>query len=73
MSGLDPKLVDAELSAIEPAFVGPDGPFGELDLPHAARLGPVGGPLRDRPSKPPDVRAAFDPRFVAGTLSLIGS
>ena len=72
VSGLDPKLVNAELSAVEPAFLGPDGRFGELDprtlrawARWEARFGIV--------SKPPDVRAAFDPQFLAGTQSLIGS
>ncbi len=72
VSGLDPKLVKAELSAVQPAFLGPDGHFGELDprtlrawARWEARFGIV--------SKPPDVRAAFDPRFVAGTESLVGS
>jgi hypothetical protein len=72
VSGLDPKLVDAELNAVEPAFLGPTGQFGELDprtlrawARWEARFGIV--------SKPPDVRAAFDSQFLAGTQSLIGN
>jgi putative hydroxymethylpyrimidine transport system substrate-binding protein len=70
--GLDPKLVGAELNAVEPAFLGPHGHFGELDLGTLrawarweAHFGIV--------SRPPDVRAAFDPRFLDGTQSLIGN
>jgi putative hydroxymethylpyrimidine transport system substrate-binding protein len=70
--GLDPKLVSAQLGALEPAFVAPDGNFGELTLPALkawasweARFGIV--------KSPPDVFKAFDPRFVAGTASLVGS
>ncbi len=69
--GLDPALVSAELSAEEPAFVAPDGSFGELDLARLeawalweVRFGIV--------NRLPDVRQAFDPRFLAGTQSLIG-
>ncbi len=70
--GLDPKLVAAELSAEEPAFLGPGGRFGELSRPRLqawarweARFGIV--------AQPPDVKRAFDPEFVAGTAGLIGS
>jgi NitT/TauT family transport system substrate-binding protein/putative hydroxymethylpyrimidine transport system substrate-binding protein len=70
--GLDPALVSAELNAVEPAFLGPHGQFGELDLRTLRawarwerRFGIV--------SKPPDVGAMFDPQFLAGTSSLIGS
>ncbi|HUO74141.1 MAG TPA: ABC transporter substrate-binding protein [Solirubrobacteraceae bacterium] len=70
--GLDPKLVAAQLSAEEPAFLASDGNFGDLTLPSLeawarweARFGIV--------KTPPDVTAMFDPRFVAGTASLVGS
>jgi len=70
--GLDPQLVDAELSVEQPAFLAPDGNFGELDLKTLAawakweaRFGIV--------RSPPDVQQMFDPKFVAGTASLIGS
>ena len=70
--GLDPKLVAAQLSAEEPAFVAPDGHFGELTLSALqawaqweARFGIV--------KTPPDIFKMFDPRFVAGTASLVGS
>ena len=60
MPGLDPKLVDAELGAVEPAFLGPDGHFGELD-PHTlrawaeweARFGIVQAPRRESRLRPP--------------------
>ncbi len=70
--GLDPTLVDAELNAVEPAFLGPTGQFGELDprtLRAWARWEVRFGIVSGRP----DVRAAFDPQFLAGTSSLIGS
>jgi ABC-type nitrate/sulfonate/bicarbonate transport system substrate-binding protein len=70
--GLDPTLVAAELGAVSPAFEAPDGHVGELTLATLqawagweARFGIV--------SRPPDVFKAFDPRFVAGTQSLVGS
>jgi putative hydroxymethylpyrimidine transport system substrate-binding protein len=70
--GLDPKLVAAQLSAEEPAFLASDGNFGDLMLPSLkawarweARFGIV--------KREPDVGAMFDPRFVAGTASLVGS
>ena len=69
---LDPKLVAAQLSAEGSAFVAPDGNFGELTLTTLkrwarweARFGIV--------RHPPDVFQTFDPRFVAGTASLVGS
>lgn len=69
---LDPKLVDAELSAVEPSFLARDGNFGELDsvaLRAWARWEVRFGIVRLLP----DVSAAFTNRFVAGTGSLIGS
>lgn len=70
--GLDPKLVSAELSAEQPAFLGPHGQFGELSLPQLrawaqweSRFGIV--------ARAPDVQRAFDPEFLAGTAALIGS
>jgi putative hydroxymethylpyrimidine transport system substrate-binding protein len=70
--GLDPALVDAELSAVEPAFLARDGSFGELNyatLQAWARWEARFHIVRT----PPDVRVAFDPRFLAGTARLIGS
>lgn len=70
--GLDPKLVAAELSVLQPAFVGPDGNYGELDLPTLrawAHWDKRFGIVR----RTPDVEQMFDPRFVAGTASLVGS
>jgi putative hydroxymethylpyrimidine transport system substrate-binding protein len=70
--GLDRRLVAAQLSAEEPAFVAPDGHVGELTLSALqawakweARFGIV--------KRPPDVFQMFDPRFLAGTASLVGS
>jgi ABC-type nitrate/sulfonate/bicarbonate transport system substrate-binding protein len=72
VQGLDPKLVDTELNAVEPAFQRNDSQFGVLDLATLeawsrweARFGIV--------RRPPDVRQTFDPQFVAGTQNLIGS
>lgn len=70
--GLDPKLVNAELNAVEPAFLGLGGQFGELD-PHTLRAWAKWEARFGIVSKPPNVRAAFDPRFLAGTQSLIGN
>jgi ABC-type nitrate/sulfonate/bicarbonate transport system substrate-binding protein len=70
--GLDASLVRAQLDALEPAFVAPDGHFGELTLSSLrawskweARFGIV--------RRPPNVFQMFDPRFVQGTASLVGS
>jgi putative hydroxymethylpyrimidine transport system substrate-binding protein len=72
VTGLDPVLVTAELGAVRPAFVAPDGHVGELVLPTLrawasweARFGIV--------ARPPDILRMFDPRFVAGTASRVGS
>ncbi len=63
--GLDPRLVAAQLALLAPAFRAPDGRVGELNglrlrawARWEARFGIV--------SRPPDVRAAFDTRFLAG-------
>ena len=70
--GLDPKLVSAQLNAEQAAFLAPDGSFGELTLSTLkawakweARFGIV--------RKPPNVLQMFDPRFLAGTASLLGN
>jgi putative hydroxymethylpyrimidine transport system substrate-binding protein len=70
--GLDPKLVAAQLSAEMPAFLAPDGNFGELTLGRLqawATWEAKFGIVRRRPN----VLRMFDPRFVAGTASLLGS
>jgi putative hydroxymethylpyrimidine transport system substrate-binding protein len=70
--GLDPNLVQAQLSAETPAFLAPDGNFGELTLKTLqawAKWEAKFGIVR----RPPNVANAFDPRFVAGTASLVGS
>lgn len=68
---LDRSLLPAKLDAVSAAFQAPDGHVGELTLgalqswaAWEARFGIV--------KKPPDVLAAFDPRFVANTASLVG-
>jgi putative hydroxymethylpyrimidine transport system substrate-binding protein len=65
VAGLDPKLVSAELAALRPAFAGPDGRVGELNLGRLrswatweARFGIV--------RRPPDVAGMFAPGFVPG-------
>ncbi len=70
--GLDPKLVAAQLNVEQDAFMAPDGSFGELNLKTLqawarweAKFGIV--------KAAPDVRQAFDPVFVRGTASLVGS
>jgi ABC-type nitrate/sulfonate/bicarbonate transport system substrate-binding protein len=70
--GLDPKLVAAQLAALGPAFLAPDGRFGELTLPALkawaqweARFGIV--------KSPPNVFQAFDPEFLRGTAGLVGN
>ena len=71
VQGLDPKLVAAQMSAEEPAFVAPDGHFGELTL--SALKAWANWEARFKiVAQPPDVLAMFDPRFVAGTASLVG-
>ncbi len=71
VQGLDPKLVDAELNAVEPSLQTNDNQFGLLELSTLeawsrweARFGIV--------RRPPDVRQTFDPQFVAGTQGLLG-
>jgi len=72
VQGLDPKLVSADLSAVSPAFDGPDGRVGELSLPALlawakweVKFGIV--------KKPIDVYKTFDPKFLAGTANLPGN
>jgi ABC-type nitrate/sulfonate/bicarbonate transport system substrate-binding protein len=69
--GLDPKLVGAELNAVEPALETNGNQFGVLDpstlrawARWEARFGIV--------HPPPDVGRMFDGQFVAGTQGLIG-
>jgi putative hydroxymethylpyrimidine transport system substrate-binding protein len=64
VGGLDPALVAAQLSALLPAFRGPDGRVGELDARVLAqwarwevRFGIV--------SRTPDLASTFDPAFVS--------
>jgi ABC-type nitrate/sulfonate/bicarbonate transport system substrate-binding protein len=71
VQGLDPSLLAAKLDAVSGAFEARDGHVGELTLSTLqawaaweAKFGIV--------KKPPDVFAAFDPRFVANTASLVG-
>jgi NitT/TauT family transport system substrate-binding protein/putative hydroxymethylpyrimidine transport system substrate-binding protein len=66
VSGLDPKLVAAQLGALLPAFRARDGVIGELDprrltawAAWEARFGIV--------ARPPDVRAAFEAAIARGS------
>jgi ABC-type nitrate/sulfonate/bicarbonate transport system substrate-binding protein len=70
--GLDHALAAAQLSAVSSAFESRAGHIGELSLATLqawakweARFGIV--------KRPPDVFKAFDPRFLAGTASLVGN
>ena len=65
VTGLDPRLVGAQLAGLLSAFRAPDGRVGELDpatlrawARWEARFGIV--------SRPPDVTRAFDPSLTAG-------
>jgi ABC-type nitrate/sulfonate/bicarbonate transport system substrate-binding protein len=70
--GLDPKVVAAEMSVLEPAFDAPDGNFGELD-PRELRAWARWERRFGIVKRVPDVARMFDRQFVAGTASLIGS
>ena len=68
VSGLDPKLVTAQLTALLPAFRGPDLHVGELDTARLqrwaaweSRFGIV--------SRAPNVAATFDPSLAANAPS----
>ena len=61
--GLDPRLLAAELSALEPAFTGPEHRFGALDIPLLERWAHWEqrfGIVR----RAPDVATTFDTRFA---------
>jgi putative hydroxymethylpyrimidine transport system substrate-binding protein len=61
--GLDPSLVGAELAGLGPAFRGPEGHFGVIDLPllrNWARWEARFGIVR----RAPDVATMFDARFA---------
>ncbi len=71
VTGLDPRLVSAELSAVEPSFETRAGRFGVLDgatlrawARWEVRFGIV--------SRMPDVQRAFDPQFIDGAGSPAG-
>jgi NitT/TauT family transport system substrate-binding protein/putative hydroxymethylpyrimidine transport system substrate-binding protein len=64
VAGLDPKLVSAELAVLRPAFAGPDGRVGELNLARLrswatweTRFGIV--------RRVPDVATMFDLEFLS--------
>jgi putative hydroxymethylpyrimidine transport system substrate-binding protein len=69
--GLDPTLVAAELSALEPAFAAPDGTVGELN-PARLRAWAAWEARFAIVSRPPDVAKMFDPGFAAGVRSVAG-
>jgi putative hydroxymethylpyrimidine transport system substrate-binding protein len=61
--GLDPSLVRAQLGALLPAFRGPSGQVGELDIATLSRW--ATWELRfGIVTRLPDVHAMFDPSFV---------
>jgi ABC-type nitrate/sulfonate/bicarbonate transport system substrate-binding protein len=71
VTGLDPTLVRAQLTALLPAFAGPGGRVGVLDSSSLrgwaaweARFGIV--------SRPPNVPATFDPSFAAAARPFSG-
>ena len=72
VAGLDRALVSAELGAVSPAFEAPDGHVGELTLSTLQAWASWEARFRIV-TRPPDVFKAFDPRFVVGTESLLGS
>jgi ABC-type nitrate/sulfonate/bicarbonate transport system substrate-binding protein len=61
--GLDPRLIRADLAALRPAFVGPNGRPGELDGPVLKRWAQWEARFGIVPSAP-DVATAFDRRFT---------
>jgi len=63
VSGLEPKLVSEELAGELPAFKGPSGRVGELDLPELRAWAAWEAKFRIV-SRVPNVAAMFDPRFV---------
>ena len=64
VTGLDPSLVGAELSALLPAFRAADGGVGTLD-PATLRRWSVWEARFGIVRRPPDVAATFDRRFVS--------
>jgi putative hydroxymethylpyrimidine transport system substrate-binding protein len=72
VQGLDPKLVAAELDAVEPSLQTDGNQFGVLEpgtLRAWARWEARFGVVR----RVPNVERAFDPTFVNGTQALLGS
>ena len=61
--GLDPRLVAAELSALEPTFTGPEHRFGVLDVRLLRRWAHWEQRFGIVP-RPPDVATTFDTRFA---------
>ncbi|HEY2769163.1 MAG TPA: ABC transporter substrate-binding protein [Solirubrobacteraceae bacterium] len=70
--GLDSKLVNAELSAVEPSLQTNGGQFGAL-VPSVLRAWARWELRFGIVRRLPDVSRAFDDQFVAGTEGLIGS
>lgn len=72
VTGLDPTLVSAELTAVEPSFETPAKRFGVLEgatLRAWARWEVHFGIV----SRMPDVQQTFDPQFIDGATSPAGS
>jgi putative hydroxymethylpyrimidine transport system substrate-binding protein len=72
VQGLDPKLVAAELNAVEPSLQTNDGQFGVL-VPSVLRAWARWEVRFGIVRRPPDLSQAFDNQFVEGTQGLSGS
>jgi hypothetical protein len=64
VSGLDPKLVSAQLAVLLPAFRARDGRIGELDV-RSLRAWAAWEQRFGIVPRQPDVSAAFDPSFAS--------
>ncbi len=69
--GLDPRLVTAQLSALIPAFTGPDGRVGELD-PRVLQAWASWEARFHIVAHPPDLGRMFDPSFTDLAASPLG-
>ena len=72
VTGLDPTLVSAELTAVEPSFETPAKRFGALD-PATLRAWARWEVHFGIVNRMPDVQRAFDPQFIDGATSPAGS
>ncbi len=63
VAGLDPRLVRAELAALRPAFLAPDGRPGTLD-PQTLQSWAAWETRFHLVARPPDIGQMFDTRFT---------